>query len=893
MNFIKLWLIGMALQTYTADAIPRSKGAGLTKEYAAHRAKVLRNVKYELGFNLEPNVENYSGTATISFNMDSQKDDLTIDFAKGKITSAEVNGMPAKLKYDGAAIHLPRKLMTKGRNRVLIKFEQAYSKSGSGLYRFVDPEDKNNYLYSDFEPYDANQMFPCFDQPDLKASFELTVRTPKDWTVITSVLPQGTQASGETHLVWNFPESKLFSTYIFSLHAGPYHEWKDPTATIPSRLFARKSLAKFVKSEEWFQPTRQGMKYFQEYFGIPYPFAKYDQVIVPDFNSGAMENVAAVTFSERFVPRGPETIQDREDRAEVILHEMAHMWFGNLVTMKWWDDLWLNESFATFMAAKALVEATEYKSGWQSFYSDMKQWAYWEDQLVTTHPILASVPNTEAAFANFDGITYGKGAAVLKQLSRLLGEENFQKGVQQYLKTHSYENATLQNFIGALADASSVPLKTWSESWLQSAGLNTIGVDYQCDDKAKISKFTLKQSPSSVTKALRTHKTVIGAFGKDAAGNLVETASVPVTYSSSEAEVPEMIGKDCPMLVYPNYLDHDYVRVNLDPVSINSAKSSLSSFSDSFLRSMLWQSLWDMTRDAQLPIADYADVAFNQLARETDPRIVSSVMNNLHGEWPSSNSVAGYFPRTAPQEIKSYEEFRLRLESFAFKQLSQAAPAGDMQRIWFESWVKSTYSGAEQTKLIATLEGQPPVKSMDIDQDLRWLTIRQLSMLGHSRAEDLISKEQGRDPSNRGKQAALAAQALLPSLENKKKWFDLVSTDKPSISLAEQKSIMWNLFPTSQRAVIKNFKDEYFKRLNKLSSKREVQFVETYASSFAPAFCDPSSVSQLDREIKAGPGKTSAIIYRELRIAHQEDERCLRITEVARKAMSQSPEKRM
>jgi aminopeptidase N len=893
MKIFRLALLSISLFTINASAMPRGKSSGLTKEYAAHRAKVLRNVKYELGFNLEPNAETYSGTSTISFNMDSQTDDLTIDFAKGKVISSEINGMPTKLKYDGVAIQLPRKLMTKGRNRVLIKFEQAFSKSGSGLYRFVDPEDKNNYLYSDFEPYDANQMFPCFDQPDLKASFQMSVRAPKDWTVITSVMPEGTQASGETHQVWNFPESKQFSTYIFSLHAGPYHEWKDPTATIPSRLFARKSLAKYVRPEEWFQPTRQGMKYFQEYFGIQYPFVKYDQVIVPDFNSGAMENVAAVTFSERFVPRGPETIQDREDRAEVILHEMAHMWFGNLVTMKWWDDLWLNESFATFMAAKALVEATEYKSGWQSFYTDMKQWAYWEDQLVTTHPILASVPNTEAAFANFDGITYGKGASVLKQLSRLLGEENFQKGVQQYLNTHSYENATLQNFINALSEASTVPLKSWSESWLESAGLNTISVDYQCDEKSKIKNFVLKQSPSSVTKALRTHKTIIGLFGKDASGNLTETAAVPVTYSSAETNLAEMVGRDCPILVYPNYQDHDYVRVNLDLVSINSAKSSLSSFSDSFLRSMLWQSLWDMTRDAQLAINDYADVAFNQLARESDQRIVAAVMNNLHGEWPSSNSVAGYFPRTSPQEAKAYEDFRLRLEAFAFKQLSQATPAGDMQRIWFESWVKSTYSTAEQAKLVATLEGQLPVKSIDIDQDLRWLMIRQLSMLGHQRAEDLISKEQGRDPSNRGKQAALAAQALLPSIENKKKWFEIVSSEKPSISLAEQKSIMWNLFPASQRPVIKNFKDDYFKRLNKLSSKREVQFIETYASSFAPAYCDPASVSQLDREIKGGPGKSSSIIYRELRIAHQEDERCVRILEMARKTLAQSSQKRM
>jgi aminopeptidase N len=729
-------------------------------------------------------------------------------------------------------------------------------------------------------------MFPCFDQPDLKATFQLTARVPKDWTVITSVLPTSTTSDGEATQVWNFPESKLFSTYIFSMHAGPYHQWSDPAAKIPSRLFARKSLAKYVRPEEWFQPTRQGFEFFQTFFGIPYPFAKYDQVIVPDFNSGAMENVAAVTFSERYIPRGTETIQDREDRAEVILHEMAHMWFGNLVTMKWWDDLWLNESFATYMASKALFEATEFKSAWQSFYSDMKQWAYWEDQLVTTHPILADVPNTEAAFANFDGITYGKGAAVLKQLDRLLGADGFQKGVSEYLKRHSYENATLADFIGSLSQESKVELGKWSQQWLQSAGLNSISVKYQCDDKGKITDFALNQSPSSVSNLHRTHKTVVGLFGKDLTGNIVEKRNIAVTYNSATTQIPELKGEECPLLVYPNYQDHDYVRVSLDQVSVHTAKTSLANFPDNFLRAMLWQSLWDMTRDAELPVLEYAEVAFNQLGRESDIRIVSSVMNNLHGEWPSSSSVVSYLPDSTDEEKKLSFAFRARLEEFAFQKLNQATAGSDLQRVWFESAIKASFTNTGLERLAGILEGQAPARGLDLDQDLRWLIVRQLSMMGHPRTEALISKEQTKDPSSRGKQSALAAQAMMPALQNKRKWFELVSTEKPKLTLAEQKSVIWNLFPSVQRSVRTEFQEDYFKRLKRLAAVREVQFVETYASSLAPTHCDQSSVNRLAAEIQSISSKANPIIFRELRIAHQEDERCVKILQKAKEMVN-------
>ncbi|MCC7440834.1 MAG: aminopeptidase N, partial [Bdellovibrionales bacterium] len=519
LGFLACGLAALGLTLGACDRRPSVKTRpdveGLSKEEALYRSERVSDVRYELSFELERTSTEagatpvFGGKAVVRFKLKAPAEGLTLDFVGGTQAAAVVNGTPlGEETYNGKFIALPAQALKVGENEAAVEFTHPYSSSGAGLYRFVDPEDKRVYVYTDFEPFDANQLFPCFDQPDLKATYLAEVSAPASWTVVSASreteatdLPAVEGQKGEARKLWKFPVTSRFSTYIFPLHAGPYKIWTadEPATgtvegeTIPLRLFARQSLARYVRPDDWFPATRQGFAFFQEYFASPYPFGKYDQLIVPDFNSGAMENVAAVTFSERYVKRGVPTRDDREGLAEVILHEMAHMWFGNLVTMKWWDDLWLNESFATFMAYLAAAEATEFTDIWQGFFDDTKQWAYWEDQLVTTHPIVAEVPDTSQAFANFDGITYGKGASALKQLSFLLSPPKFRDGVRAYMKKHAFQNTAMSDFMDSLSAASGTPLSGWTQSWLRTAGVNTISVDHACEG-GKITRFLLTQS---------------------------------------------------------------------------------------------------------------------------------------------------------------------------------------------------------------------------------------------------------------------------------------------------------------------------------------------------------------------------------------------------------------
>ena len=366
----------------------------------------------------------------------------------------------------------------------------AYSHSGEGLHRFTDPADGRVYLYSDLETFDAHRIYACFDQPDMKATYELAVTAPADWQVVSNMAAESTTAApgiGDGEAVrWHFPPTPVMSTYITAVAAGPYHVVRDEHDGIPLGVFCRQSLAPYLDADEIFEVTRQGFDFFHSSFGIKYPFGKYDQLFVPEFKEGAMENAGCVTFVETYIFRSRVTDFAREARAETILHEMAHMWFGDLVTMRWWDDLWLNESFATWAGTLAQAEATRWTSAWTTFAQLYKAWAYRQDQLPSTHPIAADIPDIEAVEVNFDGITYAKGASVLKQLVAYVGRENFLDGVRKYFAAHAWGNATLADLLAALEETSGRDLAAWSEQWLQTAGVNTLRPSYTLDDGRQV-----------------------------------------------------------------------------------------------------------------------------------------------------------------------------------------------------------------------------------------------------------------------------------------------------------------------------------------------------------------------------------------------------------------------
>ncbi|HEX4925247.1 MAG TPA: aminopeptidase N, partial [Bdellovibrionales bacterium] len=807
---------------------PRAATKGLSLEHAAERSLRVSNVDYTLAFQIGEG-DDFGGQAAISFDLKHKSHPLTIDFNDGRVTKLKINGQDAPIVYNGMFLTLEPALLVEGANSVEIAFTHPYSKSGSGLYKFTDPEDKRVYLYTDFEPYDSNLLFPQFDQPDLKAAFTMTVEAPADWIVVSSVRESAVKDNSKVK-TWSFPKSARFSTYLFSLHAGHYKVWESKAGDIPLRLFARQSLAKYVQPEEWFTVTKQGFEFFNEYFDYEYPFVKYDQLIVPDFNAGAMENVGAVTFSERFVQRGKSTAEERERRANTLLHEMAHMWFGNLVTMKWWNDLWLNESFATVMAYIAAQEATEFKKSWQSFFTGTKQWAYWEDQLVTTHPIVTHVPDTTQAFVNFDGITYGKGASALKQLSFLLGAKEFRNGVRKYFKKYEFANAEMADFIRALEDGSGRELGGWTAEWLNTSGLNTVEARFECKAD-KITAFRLVQSAPQAYPTVRTHKTQIGLYGP-VGDKVKELRVVPVTYSGADTNVSVLVGQPCPLLVYPNHDDYDYVKVSLDGNTIRAAQTSLAKIDDPLVRIMFWQTLWDMVRDQQLHLTAYAGLVLENAKSEKELKNLKFVLDTLVGRWNNDASVM-YYMNEGTEKAK----LAARIENFIWSGLERAEIGSDFQKLWFDSYVKVARTKAAQANLTQMLDDKIQFSGLELDQDRRWNTLYALSAHGAAGTAARIKKELTRDPSEKGQQAAIAAEAASPDQSTKRKWFSTIAAPKTSLSLARLRSAMRGMFPTHQTSLRFSFKDEFFDKLLKLAPVKENEFLTTFAEHLAPMGC--------------------------------------------------------
>ncbi len=873
-----IFIAWFAIATGSTALGARASGDFLTEKDARERAKWVSEVRYQMDFDLTAQGENpeFKGDVTLSFQLASVPKDLTIDLRGGQVLSAKVNAQEATLDHNGAFITVPGKLLTKGANTVTINYSHPYSNDGSGFYRFVDPEDQRVYVYTDFEPYDASRFFPSFDQPDLRAKYTLSANVPAEWHVVTSVRESSVTDISKGVKRWEFPESKEFSTYIFPLHAGPYHIWEDAAQKIPLRLMVRQSMKNYVPKDFWMTITKQGFGFFEQYFDHDYPFVKYDQVIVPDFNSGAMENVGAVTFSERYLRKGDLTRKERERMANVILHEMAHMWFGNLVTMRWWNDLWLNESFATYMASVALAEATEFKEAWLSF-ADSKGWAYWEDGLVTKHPITTKVPDTNQAFANFDGITYGKGASVLKQLAFFLGEDVFKKGVQDYFQKHAWGNTELPDFMGALSKAAKRDLSAFSKEWLETSGTNTVKTDFTCD-AGKIATFNLVQSGEPGETQARAHRTMIALLRKTTGNKLQLDSNIAITYQGAKTAVKDAIGKDCPDMAYPNYQDFDFVKVELDARSLATTKAALRTIEDPMLRSMTWTALWDMVRDAKLTVQSYGELAKANLPAETEIGVARAVVNNIYGRGGAHSPSLAYY---LPQETTAQQEQRRTViadwENLIWKLMEGAEPGSDLQKLWFDAHVGLAETPTALERLARVIQRQYVPKGFTPDQDRRWNIINQLNTFAYGSAQKMIDDELAVDPSSSGRQAALAARAARPDLAEKEKWFAEVTKLDTSYSLAERRAIMGSLFPDGQDHLRGQFAKRYFAAVLNLAKQNNEAALESFAEELAPALCSKLSTEDFARFVKNEGKKLPSYALKTLRVAQQEDERCVKI----------------
>jgi aminopeptidase N len=853
-----------------AHAAPRADNAYLSQEDAAARAARVSKVAYSLDFQLTGD-PTFAATTVVDFDLSDASEALTLDLDKASIGKLVVNGKAVAPAYNGSFITLPAESLRRGRNSVRVEFTREHSTNGEGLHRYVDKADGRVYLYSHFEPAAAHQMFANFDQPDLKATYTLTATAPKDWVVVSSTRETKVDDLGATKR-WHFPTTPLLSTYNFSMHAGPYHVWEDTSGKYPMRLFARESLTKQVWPKDWFKWTGDGLKYYDEYFGIPYPFKKYDQVLVPQFIYGAMENAGAVTFAEgRFISESPLTAQRRQSLSSVILHEMSHQWFGDLVTMRWWNGLWLNESFASYMATLGSAKSGEFEQPWLAQYRS-KQGAYRLDESLATHPVEVPVPSTANAFDNIDSITYTKGAAVLHQLRHQVGDETFRRGVHDYLVKYSYRNATLADFIGSVAQAAGRDLGPWAREWLYQPGVNVLAADFECAD-GKVSRFTLRQSAANAAyPTLRTQLVQVAIFGVEG-GKLVLADKVPVTYSGAATEVPALVGKACPALVYPNYEDWGFAKVTLDERSFATARAHLTDSDDIMLRAMLWQSLSDGLRERRVALPDYIDAVLANIDRETDYTLVRQGLGYLD----NAQELLRSFGNDSPATRKYAQGATRRIEDAAWAGTLANAGQRDKARSWLSTWIDAAHTPAAIARLRELLDGKLKLPGIEIDQQTRWQLVYELNRYDAPGSAALIDAELARDGSEDGQRSALAARVARPDPEVKAQWLAKIQAlPTAELPYARLRTAMGSLYPAGQEALAAASQQQRYDTLAAIDAHADRVFMRTYSGSMLGGTCTADSVARLKAVLAAKPAVGEGTL-RDLESELEGDERCLAI----------------
>ncbi len=852
-------------QIDTVAARSRPVVNALDYETAKLRAARIQDVEYDLNIDVHNDPDAFNGTVEIRFDLSDASSDLTIDFAGGVINDVTVNGSPARFTYNDFFLTLPAETLAAGSNSVIAEFEHAYDEDGTGLHRFVDPVDGLTYLYSYLWPYYANRLFPSFDQPNLKANISLQVTAPDDWTVVSTGTATA-DSQGDGTVLWRFTTTPKMSTYVFSLHAGPYEVWDEQAGEMPIRLMARRSLAEFVAVAEWFDVTKKGLEYFGRYFEIPYPFEKYDQLIVPDFNIGAMENIAAVTFSERYVQREESDRSQREARASVILHEMAHMWFGNLVTHDWWNGLWLNESFATQMSAMAMLETTEFTDTWHGFFTNSKRIAYRRDSRVTTHPIEMPIGSTADFFTVFDAITYQKGSSVLKQLAHYVGEENYRRGVSAYLKEHSYSTTALEDFIGHQAKSAGIDLTEWSGGWLYKAGFNTLSVETDCTEDG-LQWLIVNQTAPEEQPYLRRHKVDVALYDTDGNGTPGSARVFPVTVEGVNTAVEVLDEMPCPAIVNPNHDDWAYAKIALDERGIDFLVRHLGEIREPLTRSMFLAALYDRAMAGDMPLADYIDHAMMLAEVEDNIRIQQQITSSVV-------SIVGLMQRLRPDTDADLALYLPELEAASLRHIS-AAENIDLKREWFTAFlgIVSTDAGLQTVREL--LDGTREISGVPISPDMRWYLLTILSVHDADDIDEMLAAESEMDDSDFGVKSLLTATAARPDKTAKQKFLSDLQGSETLTGLAKQRAVMAGLFPSNQTAIQLELLGQVLDTLPELSRTRDPYFLSSYTAALLSPMCLPESNARLQQALVDYADRLNSTSLRFLREALQADQECL------------------
>jgi aminopeptidase N len=804
----------------------------LTRDEARERARLLDVHSYRVELDLTGGETTFTSATTVSFGCSRPGADTFIDLAAPEIGEITLNGQPvATGGYDGERVTL-RGLAADNVLRVVAQC--AYSRNGEGLHRFADPADGGVYLYSDLETFDAHRVYACFDQPDLKAAFEFVITAPTGWEVASNMGPDGDpRPAGPGAARWHFAPSPVMSTYITAVAAGPYHVVRTEHDGIPLGIFCRQSLAQYLDPDEIFEVTRQGFDFYHRAFGLRYPFGKYDQLFVPEFKEGAMENVGCVTFLEDYLFRSRVTDFARQNRANTILHEMAHMWFGNLVTMRWWDDLWLNESFASWASVLAQAQATRWRAAWTSFAQLDKAWAYRQDQLPSTHPIAADIPDIESVEVNFDGITYAKGAAVLKQLVAYVGLDNFLTGLRRYFDQYGWANATLADLLTPLEEASGRELAGWSKQWLETAGVNTLRAEYQTGPDGTITRFAVRQEAPETHPVLREHRIAIGLYDRTGSG-LVRRRRFEADVAGERTEIAELAGEREPDLVLVNDDDLTYAKLRMDAHSLATLMTSIGEFTDTLPAALCWASAWDMCRDGDLPARDYVKLVLTGVASVTD----ISMTQTLLGQ------VTAALRRYADP---AWRDTGLDLAATRLRELlERAEPGSDAQLAYAQALSGVAISSPDLALLSGLLNGTAVIEGLDIDTELRWRMLRRLVSRGAAGTAD-IDAELASDATDAGARHAAACRAAIPTPAAKQAaWEEITGGKLPNATF---RAVLGGFTDCDHPGLLKPFERPYFELVTGIWQDWTVDMAQWFAARAYPADDSPELIAATDELI--------------------------------------------
>ncbi|TGK05140.1 aminopeptidase N [Leptospira langatensis] len=832
----------------------------LTQQEAALRSGQISDVHYSLQLKLEKGSQEYEGDSTVRFlYTGGKKGKLKVDFVSHKIEILWLNGKEeTKYEKKDSFLLIPGEILEEGKNELRIKYKNLFDHSGSGFHKFTDPADKAEYMHTDFEPFEAHRLFPSFDQPDLKATYDLQVTGPSEWTFIHNTVPQTEEVQGNYKNI-KFHRTKKFSTYLFSLIVGPYAVWEDKAGDIPLRILCRKSLSKYMDAENLFAITKEAFGFLQNYFGVPYPYGKYDQIFVPEFNMGAMENVGAVTFSESYIFRGPRIYSEYLNRANTVYHEMVHMWFGNLVTMKWWNDLWLNESFADYLSYYSMSNGKLFPDALEHFYV-REEWAYREDQLSTTHPIAGKAENTLEAISNFDGISYSKGASVLRQLMYYVGEEKFRDAMRLYFKRHAEKNTVLNDFLSCMSETSGVDIRGWSKEWLETTGVNTLSPVRQNG------RLFLSQSPSENNGLLRTHALQATLFQEEG-GKLKEVWRKRVLVKGKETLLEESDKGQADLLLL-NTEDYAYAKTYLGKEALPILKRSLHTLQDRFARRVVWGSLWQMVRDAELSPREFLELALDQGLKEPDLSV-----RNSHILTKALTVIDNYIPES---EKRNWSD---RMNAIAKEKSLLANNPEQEQILWFRILENTSKSEAQLTYLKELLDEKKAIPGIPIDQERRWTILARLSAYGDTESDARIEKEIAKDNTDLGAKKAFLARVSFPDAKRKKDVWDRFlhpqKEDSTDFLRYGMRGFQWG----HQKQLLLPYVDLFFDSVISVYESRDPHFSSAFGHMMFPSYEPDTKLYNRTREFLDQKKTLPELLRKDLQQQRDDIARTLRVLE--------------